>query len=62
MTSKITDIELEKRLRDRFKLTSKELRMNIKPLFMLMFDHDISSISIDRNGTKCVVTIDGVQV
>lgn len=46
MPSTATSIEVEKSLHERFGITTEEMRVNIKPLFMLMLDHGMSSIMI----------------
>ncbi|MBB2984257.1 MAG: hypothetical protein V4793_29270 [Paraburkholderia tropica] len=51
--------ELERRLATRFGIKTAQLHAAIKPLFLLMHDHDIGNVSISRDGTKAVVTVDG---
>lgn len=62
MPSTAISIEVEKSLHERFGITTEEMRANIKPLFMFMLDHGMSSITIDRTGTQCLVTVDGKQI
>ncbi|WP_321820723.1 MULTISPECIES: hypothetical protein [unclassified Burkholderia] len=47
------------RLAERFGVTQAELHAAIKPLFLLMHEHGIESLAINRDGTKALVTVDG---
>lgn len=49
-------------LQKRYGVTQEQLREQIKPLFMFMLDHGISTLAIDRDGNKCLVSIDGQQI
>lgn len=52
----------EQNMYERFGITSAEVRAQIKPLFLWMYDHGITSINITRNDKFANVTIDGSQV
>lgn len=54
--------ESARRLAERFGITQAELHAAIKPMFLLMHDHGIGNLSIDRNGAKAVVTVDGQRM
>jgi hypothetical protein len=54
--------EIEKNLQERFGITAEEMRNQIKPLFMFMLDHGMTSITIDRTGTQCLLSVDGKQI
>ncbi|HKR42544.1 MAG TPA: hypothetical protein VJU59_23215 [Paraburkholderia sp.] len=51
--------EFERRLVARFGIKAVQLHAAIKPLFMLMHDHDIGNVSITRDGNRALVTVDG---
>jgi hypothetical protein len=51
--------EPERRLVSRFGVDQAQLHAAIKPLFLLMYDHGIGSVSIARDGAKAVITVDG---
>ncbi|HDR8973066.1 TPA: hypothetical protein QDB32_003946 [Burkholderia vietnamiensis] len=54
--------EAERKLAARFGINTAELHAAIKPLLLLMYDHDIGAVSITRGGTKAVVTVDGESI
>jgi hypothetical protein len=54
--------EAARRLAGRFGVTQAELHAAIKPMFLLMYDHGIGSLTIDRDDTRAVVTIDGQRM
>ncbi|MFC5427959.1 hypothetical protein ACFPTO_03915 [Paraburkholderia denitrificans] len=54
--------ELEQRLITRFGIKQAQMHAAIKPLFLLMHDHGIGTVSIERDGTKAIVTIDGERL
>lgn len=62
MSSEIVTPVMEKSLQDRFGITTEDMRNQIKPLFMFMFDHGMTSITIDRTGTQCLISVDGDQI
>ncbi|MBA9859147.1 hypothetical protein [Ralstonia insidiosa] len=51
--------ELERRLATRFGVNQAQLHEAIRPLFLLMHAHGIGKVTIDREGTKALVTVDG---
>lgn len=51
--------ELERRLGTRFGVSQEQLHAAIRPLFLLMHAHGIGTVSIEREGTKALVTVDG---
>lgn len=54
--------ELEQRLITRFGIKQAQVHAAIKPLFLLMHDHDLGTVSIERDGTKAIVTLDGERL
>jgi len=54
--------DVERRLAQRFGISQSELRMAIKPLFMLMYDHGVSNLSIARDGAKAIISVDGKPI
>ena len=54
--------ESEKRMAARYGVTPAELRAAIKSAFLLMHDHGMGSLTIEREGAKAVVTIDGQRM
>lgn len=62
MSSTAVTTEIEKSLQERFGITAEQMRVQIKPLFMFMLDHGMTSIAIDRTGTQCLVSVDGKQI
>lgn len=51
--------ESARRLADRFGVSPDELHAAIKPMFLLMHDHGIGSLTIERDGMKAMITVDG---
>ncbi|ENZ77997.1 MULTISPECIES: hypothetical protein [Ralstonia] len=51
--------ELEHCLATRFGVNLEQLHAAIWPLFLLMHAHGIGTVSIDQEGTKALVTVDG---
>ena len=49
----------ERKLMERFGIDERLLRDAIRPLFMLMHDHGVSNVAIERDGAKAVITVDG---
>ena len=54
--------ELEQRLIARFGVKQAQVHAAIKPLFLLMHDHGMETVSIVRDGAKAIVTIDGERL
>lgn len=54
--------ELEQSLQERFGVTFDQIREQIKPLFLFMVDHGMTTITIDREDTKCLLSVDGKQI
>lgn len=54
--------ESDKRLAARYGVARAELHAAIKPVFLLMHAHGMGSLTIERDGTKAVVTIDGQRI
>lgn len=54
--------ELEQSLQVRFGVSIEQMREQIKPLFMFMLDHGMTTITIDRDDKKCLLTVDGKQL
>jgi hypothetical protein len=52
----------EQNMRDRFGISSADVRAQVKPIFLWMYDHGISSLEIVRNDKQAHITIDGKQV
>lgn len=46
----------------RFGATTAEMREQMTPLFLWMYDHGITQFSIERNGTQAMVTLNGVSI
>jgi LDH2 family malate/lactate/ureidoglycolate dehydrogenase len=51
--------ESARRLDARFGISEAELHAAIKPLLLLMHDHGIGAVSIQREDTTPVITVDG---
>jgi hypothetical protein len=51
--------EPERRLAERFRMNERQLRDAIRPLFLLMHEHGVSNVTIDRDGSKAVISVDG---
>lgn len=62
MSTSSSQTEIETSLQARFGISHDEMRANIKPLFMFMLDHGMTSITIDRTGNQCLVSVDGNQI
>ncbi|MFP3637635.1 hypothetical protein [Paraburkholderia sp. SIMBA_054] len=54
--------ESERRLAQRFGISKHELHDAIRPLFLLMHEHGITNIAIDRDGTKARIVVDDVSL
>jgi hypothetical protein len=54
--------EPDRRLAERFGVDQQQLRATIMPLLLLMYDHGIGSVKVDREGAKALITIDGKPV
>lgn len=62
MSSTTVNPEIEQSLQERFGITAEEMRNQIKPLFMFMLDNGMTSITIDRTGTQCLLSVDGKHI
>jgi hypothetical protein len=45
----------------RYGVSQRELHNAIKPLAMLMYQHGMVNVSITRDGSRALVTVDGKQ-
>jgi hypothetical protein len=52
----------ERKLIERFGIDERLLRDAIRPLFLLMHDHGVSNVSIERKVTQALITVDGKRI
>jgi hypothetical protein len=60
-TSAVEQTDTERRLMQRYGVSQRELHNAIKPLAMLMYQHGMVNVSITRDGSRALVTVDGKQ-
>lgn len=51
--------DLTTRIEARYDTTPEQMHAMVKAALLWMYDHDVKTLTITRNGTKAVVTIDG---
>lgn len=61
MSDNVIALPIKSRLEIKHNTTQAELHAMIRPIFLWMHDHGISSVVIEREDAKALVTIDGVK-
>lgn len=48
-----------RRLKNKHNTSPEQLKVMVRELFLWMYDHDVASVEVRREGTKALIVIDG---